>query len=51
MIRRGGITDDSTLAAYALFLLAGEAAGRPVRGPGAARNDETPGSGAHGGAA
>jgi hypothetical protein len=27
MIRRGGITDDSTLAAYALFLLAGETAG------------------------
>ena len=27
MIRRGGITDDSTLAAYALFLLTGEAAG------------------------
>ena len=27
MIRRGGITDDSTLAAYALFLLAGEAVG------------------------
>jgi 8-oxo-dGTP pyrophosphatase MutT (NUDIX family) len=27
MIRRGGITDDSTLAAYTLFLLAGETAG------------------------
>jgi 8-oxo-dGTP pyrophosphatase MutT (NUDIX family) len=27
MIRRGGITDDSTIAAYALFLLAGETAG------------------------
>lgn len=27
MIRRGGITDNSTLAAYALFLLAGETAG------------------------
>ena len=27
MIRRGGITDDSTLAAYTLFLLAGESAG------------------------
>jgi len=27
MIRRGGITDDSTVAAYTLFLLAGEAAG------------------------
>jgi len=26
MIRRGGITDDSTLAAYTLFLLAGESA-------------------------
>jgi hypothetical protein len=27
MIRRGGITDGSTLAAYTLFLLAGETAG------------------------
>jgi 8-oxo-dGTP pyrophosphatase MutT (NUDIX family) len=27
MIRRGGIADGSTLAAYALFLLAGETAG------------------------
>jgi 8-oxo-dGDP phosphatase len=27
MIRRGGITDDCTLAAYTLFLLAGETAG------------------------
>jgi 8-oxo-dGTP pyrophosphatase MutT (NUDIX family) len=27
MIRQGGITDDSTLAAYTLFLLAGETAG------------------------
>ena len=27
MIRRGGITDDSTVAAYTLFLLAGETAG------------------------
>ena len=26
MIRRGGITDDSTLAAYALYLLAGASA-------------------------
>ena len=26
MIRGGGITDDSTLAAYTLFLLAGESA-------------------------
>jgi len=27
MIRRGGITDDCTLAAYTLFLLAGGTAG------------------------
>jgi hypothetical protein len=27
MIRQGGITDDSTLAAYTLLLLAGETAG------------------------
>jgi 8-oxo-dGTP pyrophosphatase MutT (NUDIX family) len=27
MIRRGGITDDSTLAAYTLFLLSGETTG------------------------
>jgi 8-oxo-dGTP pyrophosphatase MutT (NUDIX family) len=27
MIRQGGITDDCTLAAYTLFLLAGETAG------------------------
>ena len=27
MIRRGGITDDATLAAYTLFLLAGATAG------------------------
>jgi len=27
MIRQGGITDDCTLAAYTLFLLAGEIAG------------------------